>query len=159
MKTLENMTSAERLEYPVTTGALDYFPNAIAYVAHVSKAGNDQHNPGQPMHWSMDKSIGRGDQIGRHLAQRYEADPETGVLHAGNMAWRALEFLERLLVVGWPERVAIGFPDTQAVAKAKVIMVPDYVIDTRPGVLNYVDERGVTRSRADHTPPARPVTR
>lgn len=156
MKTLENMTSAERLEYPVTTGALDYFPNAIAYVAHVSKVGNDQHNPGQPMHWATDKSIGRGDQIGRHLAQRYEADPETGVLHAGNMAWRALEFLERLLVVGWPERVAIGFPEN----KSTILTATE--INRRmgqPGALNYLTPKEFLKSQGDHTPPARPVTR
>lgn len=109
MKTLDNMTSAERAEYPVATGAIDYFPNALAYVARISKKANDQHNPGEPMHWAKDKSIGRGDQIARHLAQRYDMDSDQ-LLHAGKMAWRALEFLERLLIVGWPERPPIGFP-------------------------------------------------
>lgn len=113
MKTLENMTSAERKEYPTATGALDYFPNALAYLAHVSKVANDQHNPGDPMHWAKDKSIGRGDEIARHLAERYGTDTD-GLLHAGKLAWRAMEFLERLLVVGWPDRPAIGFPDIKS---------------------------------------------
>ena len=39
-----------RKDHPVFTGVLMYFPDAIAAVAHVSKLGNDQHNPGQPLH-------------------------------------------------------------------------------------------------------------
>lgn len=37
-----------RKALPITTGVLDYFPDALAAVAACSKAGNDQHNPGQP---------------------------------------------------------------------------------------------------------------
>ena len=34
---------------------------ALAEVARVSKAGNDQHNPGQPLHWARDKSADHAD--------------------------------------------------------------------------------------------------
>lgn len=77
--------SKARLTYPVFSGLLNYFPNACAAVAHHSFLSNEQHNPGEPMHWSKDKSIGTGDQIVRHLMEGdYEA-----------CAWRALELLER----------------------------------------------------------------
>jgi len=57
------------------------------------------------MHWEVNKSIGYGDEIGRHLADRYGTDTD-GLLHAGKMAWRALEFLQRLLVEGWPDKMS-----------------------------------------------------
>jgi len=42
----------ERKGIPITTGVLDYFPLALMEVARCSKAGNDQHNPGKPLHWA-----------------------------------------------------------------------------------------------------------
>lgn len=88
--------SAERKNYPIVSGVLDYFPAAIAYVAKISKYGNDKHNKGQPLHWARDKSSDHEDCIGRHLLDRYGRD-ENGLLHAGMLAWRALAFLELLL--------------------------------------------------------------
>lgn len=46
----------ERKMLPVFTGFLMYFPLACAEVAKVSLVGNEQHNPGQPMHWAREKS-------------------------------------------------------------------------------------------------------
>jgi hypothetical protein len=86
--------SATRKNIPLTTGVLDYFPRAIAYVAMVSKAGNDKHNPGQPLHWSKDKSSDHADCIGRHLIERGSRDPADGMRHSGMMAWRSLANLE-----------------------------------------------------------------
>ena len=45
---MQNLTAEERKARPMATGVLDYFPNALMYVAYVSKVGNDQHNPGEP---------------------------------------------------------------------------------------------------------------
>ena len=44
----------ERKTYPIATGVLDYFPDAIAAVAYLSFRGNQQHNPGQPLHWARE---------------------------------------------------------------------------------------------------------
>jgi hypothetical protein len=44
--------ASERKATPIATGVLDYFPLALAEVARVSRIGNDQHNPGQPLHWA-----------------------------------------------------------------------------------------------------------
>lgn len=84
---------AKRKEFPIARGVLDYFPDAIAEVAHVSKVGNDQHNPGQPMHWAKEKSTDHADCIVRHLIDRGKLDSD-GVRHSAKVAWRALALLQ-----------------------------------------------------------------
>lgn len=84
---------AERKSTPICSGVLDYFPLAIAEIARVSKAGNDQHNPGQPLHWARGKSTDHADCIVRHLLDRGMRD-EDGQLHSGKLAWRALALLQ-----------------------------------------------------------------
>jgi hypothetical protein len=84
----------ERKETPIATGVLDYFPRALAEVARVSKAGNDQHNPGQPLHWSKGKSTDHADCIARHLIERGTRDSADGTRHSAKLAWRALANLE-----------------------------------------------------------------
>jgi hypothetical protein len=74
-------------------GLLDYFPDALAYVAYVSKVGNDQHNPGQELHWAKEKSTDHADCIIRHLVDRGTLDTDN-VLHSGKTAWRALALLQ-----------------------------------------------------------------
>lgn len=86
--------SAVRKAIPITTGVFDYFPAALAEVAKVSKAGNDKHNPGQPIHWSRGKSTDQADAIGRHLLDRGGIDPDTGMRHSAELAWRALALLQ-----------------------------------------------------------------
>lgn len=88
--------AAERKAMPITTGVLDYFPLAIAEVAKCSKAGNDQHNPGQPLHWEKSKSTDHADCIARHLIDRASFDTD-GIRHAAKLAWRSLALLQTLL--------------------------------------------------------------
>ena len=85
--------AAARKGLPVVTGVLDYFPDALAAVAACSKAGNDQHNPGQPLHWSRGKSTDHADCIGRHLIERGTVDSD-GIRHSAKLAWRALALLQ-----------------------------------------------------------------
>lgn len=82
-----------RKDLPIARGVLDYFPLAIAEIARVSKAGNDQHNPGQPLHWAREKSTDHADCIARHLIDRGKLDND-GQRHTGKMAWRALALLQ-----------------------------------------------------------------
>jgi len=82
-----------RKSMPITSGVLDYFPLAIAEVAKCSKAGNDQHNPGQPLHWNREKSTDHADCIGRHLIDRGSFDTD-GIRHTAKLAWRALALLQ-----------------------------------------------------------------
>lgn len=86
--------SEDRKGIPIASGVLDYFPAALAAVAAVSRAGNDKHNPGQPMHWARGKSMDQADCIARHLIDRGGIDPETGQRHSAQLAWRALALLQ-----------------------------------------------------------------
>jgi hypothetical protein len=85
--------AAQRKEIPVCTGVLDYFTAALAEVAKVSKVGNDQHNPGEPLHWARDKSNDQADCIARHLMERGTIDTD-GMRHSAKLAWRALALLQ-----------------------------------------------------------------
>ena len=83
----------ERKSAPIYYGVLKYFPDAIAAVAQLSKAGNDQHNPGQPLHWAKGKSTDHADCIPRHLIDRGTFDTD-GIRHSAKLAWRALALLQ-----------------------------------------------------------------
>lgn len=76
--------SAARKTYPLYSGVLQYFPAALAAVAHHSYLGNEKHNPGQPLHWARGKSDDHLDAAARHLA---EGD-------LVGLAWRALAALQ-----------------------------------------------------------------
>lgn len=99
--------AAERKAVPIVTGLLDYFPNACAAVAELSRIGNEQHNPGQPMHWSRGKSNDHADCIGRHLAERGTVDTDK-VRHSTKLAWRSLANLQIEL------EEALGLPVSRA---------------------------------------------
>lgn len=88
--------AAERNEYPLADGLLFYFPAALAAVARVSKIGNDQHNPGQPMHWARGKSMDHENKIIRHLMDAGTMDTD-GTRHSAKVAWRALAMLQEEL--------------------------------------------------------------
>ncbi len=82
---------------PIFSGVLDYFPLALAAVARISKRGNDQHNPGGPLHWAREKSTDHEDCMARHLIDVKTVDKESGeYLHAAALAWRALAALQVL---------------------------------------------------------------
>ena len=83
----------ERKQIPIVSGVLDYFPLAIAEVAKCSKAGNDQHHPGEPLFWDKTKSTDHADCIGRHLIDRGKFDTD-GQRHSAKLAWRAIALLQ-----------------------------------------------------------------
>lgn len=117
---LREATAQERKQFPITTGVLDYFPDAIALVALVSKKGNDQHNPGQPMHWARGKSNDQADTIVRHLIDRGTLDSD-GALHSMKTTWRALaqlqaeteELVRRIGARGFLNLLGVAEPDTE----------------------------------------------
>jgi Domain of unknown function (DUF5664) len=82
-----------RKSRPVCTGVLDYFPDALQAVAEVSRVGNAQHNPGQPLHWDRSKSTDQADCLARHLIDRGKLDTD-GTRHSAKVAWRALALLQ-----------------------------------------------------------------
>lgn len=116
-----------RKSVPIARGVLDYFPDAVAAVAELSRIGNEQHNPGQPMHWAREKSTDHADCIVRHLIDRGTRDVD-GVLHSTKVAWRALALLQ-----------------TEIEADAKL----NAEVRSHPKVAGVLDEM----SRADHGAP------
>lgn len=99
MKKIKKQQENPRKNYPIYSGVLCYFPLAIMEVSKVSKIGNDQHNPNEPLHWAKEKSQDEPDALMRHLTDHargiiFDTD---GVRHLGKVAWRALALLEREL--------------------------------------------------------------
>lgn len=86
-------SAAARKATPMATGLLDFFPRALAAVAALSLVSSEQHNPGQPLHWSKEKSTDHADCIVRHLVDRGTLDTD-GVRHTAKVAWRALALLQ-----------------------------------------------------------------
>ncbi len=93
---IKRETVAERKAMPIASGVLDYFPDALLVVAEVSRVGNEQHHPGQPLHWDKSKSTDEADALLRHLMDRGTRDTD-GLRHSGKVAWRALALLQREL--------------------------------------------------------------
>lgn len=87
--------SGVRKHFPLTTGLLDYFPDACCAVSEVSYQGNQKHNPGEPMHHARGKSMDHADCIGRHLLERGGFDG--AIRHSAALAWRALALLQEEL--------------------------------------------------------------
>ena len=116
--------SAWRKARPIYTGVLRYFPDALMAVAHCSQVGNDQHNPGQPVHWDKSLSSDEADALVRHLLKAGTLDTD-GVRHSAKVAWRALALLQRELdsdlwvVAHAPDRALVAAaPDLLAALKA-----------------------------------------
>ena len=91
---------AERKALPIFDGVIMYFPDAIAEVARVSMAGNEQHNPGQPLHWARGKSMDQLNTAIRHMIDHKSGNPFDGsfrgrvVWHLAKAAWRILAALQ-----------------------------------------------------------------
>ena len=88
--------AAERKTVPIFSGVLRYFPDALAEVARLSKVGNDQHNPGERLHWARGKSTDELDALTRHLMEAGTRDTD-GMWHDTKIAWRALANLQKRL--------------------------------------------------------------
>jgi hypothetical protein len=84
----------DRKNYPVASGVLDYFPDALVALSAISKAGNDQHNPGMTMRWDRSKSQDESDTCIRHFLQRGTLDTD-GKRHTAKAAWRLLAILQK----------------------------------------------------------------
>lgn len=83
-----------RKALPIVTGCLDYFPDALLDVAACSQIANEQHNPGEPLHWAREKSTDEVNTLVRHLMQRGSRDND-GIRHSAKVAWRALANLQK----------------------------------------------------------------
>jgi hypothetical protein len=86
--------AAARKAIPIYSGVIRYFPDALAAIAEVSRIGNEQHNPGTPLHWDRSKSTDELDALARHLFEAGTIDFD-GVRHSAKLAWRALANLQK----------------------------------------------------------------
>lgn len=99
---------ATRKMIKVFDGAVMYFPKALAAVSIVSVAGNEQHNPGEALHWARGKSMDQFNTALRHMMEHKSGMifdttlPERVMKLLGNLkvrilayaAWRVLAALE-----------------------------------------------------------------
>lgn len=79
---------------PIYSGVIRYFPDALVAVAEVSRIGNEQHHPGEPLHWDRLKSTDELDALARHLVDAGKFDSD-GARHSAKVAWRALANLQK----------------------------------------------------------------
>jgi hypothetical protein len=101
LKTRISEDAQERKETPIYSGFIKYFPHATAAVAAHSFVSNEQHNPGEPLHWAREKSGDETDAIARHLTDLALAesagDLDQQIEDARALAWRSMANLEKLL--------------------------------------------------------------
>lgn len=92
--------SQARKQIPLLSGCLRYFPAALAGVAKHSLESNEKHNPGEPLHWSRDKSADHGEAFLRHLVDlqdHLKAGDDCEALRDVNaICWRALALSQEL---------------------------------------------------------------
>jgi hypothetical protein len=98
--------SAGRKTYPIASGFLDYFPDAIAAVSNCSYLANEQHHPGEPINWERSKSTDEADTMLRHFMQRGTTDDD-GIRHSAKMAWRAMALLQKEIEAGQAPKVEV----------------------------------------------------
>lgn len=79
----------ERKRTPLWSGLVQFFPDALVAVAQLSHIANEQHSPGETLHWARDKSKDHHDTLLRHLFDSGNVDTD-GTLHSVKVAWRAM---------------------------------------------------------------------
>jgi hypothetical protein len=75
-----------------------YFPDATAQVALHSFESNEQHNPGQALHWNRAKSSDEMDAMCRHIVDGTSPTLtlDEQILEQRAVAWRAMAQLQKL---------------------------------------------------------------
>lgn len=84
---------AARKALPIYDFLTKYFPLAIVEIVKVAVVGNEQHNPGEPLHWARSKSADQLNTAMRHLFDHgmgQERDDGGKTLHLAKAAWRLL---------------------------------------------------------------------
>lgn len=125
--------SQQRKLIRLATGVCDYFPDALVAVAEVSRVGNDQQNPGEPLHWDRSKSKDESDALMRHFLERGTLDAD-GVRHSAKVAWRALALLQKEIEA---ER------EPQRYSPNGIIDLPDAGVAQRPSGSDQAPGRAV----------------
>jgi|HubBroStandDraft_4_1064222.scaffolds.fasta_scaffold60668_2 hypothetical protein len=138
-----------RKAIPIFEGVVMYFPKALAAVAEVSHAGNQQHNPGEPLHWDRGKSMDQYNTALRHMMDHrmgggrvdagghldlivnngwvQETRDKDGVRHLAKAAWRILAALQLAIEEeeSGPQQ-QLGSPDFEK--EFKSVIVPANIV-------------------------------
>lgn len=79
-----------RKAMPILTYLTEYFPDATLAEVAVSVAGNEQHNPGEPLHWAREKSKDQLNTAFRHMwdHKRGTVKDIDGQYHLAKAIWR-----------------------------------------------------------------------
>lgn len=88
--------SAARKALPLYDFMFGYFPDAWLAVVDVAVQGNNQHNPGEPLHWARGKSMDQMNTAFRHIfdyGQGTKVDSD-GVYHLAKAVWRLMAQLQ-----------------------------------------------------------------
>jgi hypothetical protein len=132
-----------RKAVPIYTGFIRYFPDAIAACAQLSHLANEQHNPGEPVHWAKEKSTDELDAAMRHMIDHAKADngegnfdDEDGVLHAVKLMWRACANVQRLHDNGIDVMAAV---DLEARSRIDELIEFDWEAALQPDEADEVD--------------------
>ncbi len=86
----------ERKQLQLYTFMFQYFPDAWLEVVRIARLGNEQHNPGQPLHWSRNKSTDQMNAVFNHLFDYglgAKVDSDNGY-HLAKLIWRAMAQLQ-----------------------------------------------------------------
>ncbi len=85
-----------RKALPLWSFMFEYFPDAWLEVVRVAVKGNQQHNPGEPLHWAREKSTDQMNTAFRHLfdyGKGIKMDTD-GVHHLAKAIWRLMAQLQ-----------------------------------------------------------------
>ncbi len=90
---------AARKALPLYDFMFKYFPLAWLEVVKVAVSGNDQHNPGEPLHWAREKSTDQLNTAFRHIFDHGMGDlrDTDGCYHIAKAIWRLSAELQLLI--------------------------------------------------------------
>lgn len=82
--------SKARKQLQLWTFLMEYFPRTFLSVVEAARKGNEQHNPGEPLHWSREKSADQMNAAFNHLfdygtGSKIDTD---GARHLAKAIWR-----------------------------------------------------------------------
>lgn len=91
--------NAARKRLQLFTYLMEYFPDAFIAEAEVAIAGNEQHNPGEPLHWAREKSTDQLNTAFRHLwdHKRGIKKDTDGQYHLAKAVWRLKAELQLMI--------------------------------------------------------------
>lgn len=96
-----------RKDLPVYTYLTEYFLDALLAEVAVAVAGNEQHNPGEPLHWARGKSPDQMDCALRHMLDHKKNPIDTdGQYHLAKAIWRLKAELQLVIEHAQKEQIA-----------------------------------------------------